>query len=790
MTRAPVLIGVLCLIVPGAPRAGQDDPARIDFYSDIRPIFTVQCARCHGPEVQKGGFRLDRRESAFKGGDSGEPAIVPGKPGKSALLSRLTSRDREERMPAKSEPLPAAQIALLRKWIDQGADWPDSVTHWAFQTLRAPAVPGVRNASWIRTPVDAFIAREHERRGIVPAPDAEKRVLLRRVTFDLTGLPPTPAEIDAFQADPAPDAYEKVVDRLLTSSAYGERWGRHWLDLVRFAETTGYEANSLRSAAWRYRDYVVRSLNADKPYDRFLLEQIAGDELEPLTDENLVATGFLASGRLDNNQEDRAVQRNDHLVDLTNATAAVVFGVQFGCAQCHDHKWDPITQADYYRFQGYFVRGQVMNLLVQDPEAWAAYEKSVPPEYEATKAYRRTLVEATRGRLLAEARKKLPEATRVACETPPDRRTPEQAELARKAEKDLEIRDDQVAKLAGEDDKRLLSELDRKIQALEKQLPEKPHAWGFLSPATGSPQIRTMPLKGMYPMAFESAKLKETRPRILKRGDPHQPGGEVSIGWPEVLGPTPPEAQTRSALVRRLTRPDHPLTARVFVNFVWARHFGRGLVATPGDFGLRGARPSHPELLDWLASQFATTGWSVKSLHRWIVCSSTYRESAAPAEAGLRRDPENVTRWRWTPRRLEAEAIRDAILAVSGGLDPTMGGPSVGDDGKSGRRTLYLLQKRHALPEVEELFDAPGAGESCPCRHVSTVSLQPLYLLNSPFVAARAAAFSARAGSPEAAFVLALGRPPSRAERESAGALDLGRLCHALFNLNEFVYLE
>ncbi|HXX94354.1 MAG TPA: PSD1 and planctomycete cytochrome C domain-containing protein, partial [Planctomycetota bacterium] len=655
----------------------QEDAGRVDFYAEVRPVLTVHCYRCHGHEVQKGGLRLDVKSAALRGGESGEAAIVPGRSSKSPLYLRVVSRDRDERMPSKGEALPAAQAELLRRWIDQGADWPDSVSHWAFQPLRKPEVPSVEGAD---TPVDAFILRELRKRGLDPSPEADRRTLLRRVTFDLTGLPPTPEEVDAFVKE---GDYPGVVERLLASPAYGERWGRHWLDFARYAESTGYEANSLRPAAWRYRDYVVRSFNDDTPYDRFLRQQLAGDELEPLTDENLVATGFLAAGRLDNNQEDRAVQRNDHLIDLTNATASVAFGLQFGCAQCHDHKWDPITQADYYRFQGFFVRGQVGNLLIRDPEAWAAYEKSIPPELEPARALKRALLDGARRKLLAqEAGTKSPD-------------------------------DQAAAKALGDEDKKLLAELDRKIQSIEKSMPDKPHAWGYVSPATSPSDIKTLPIKGMYPMPYDAQKLKETHPRILKRGDPHQPGPEVTPGWPAVLGPTPEGTASRTALVDWLTAPGNPLLARVFVNFVWARHFGRGIVETPGDFGLRGARPTHPELLDWLAAEFVAKGWSVKDLHRGIVRSAAYRRSAAPVATSARMDPENRLLWRWSPRRLEAEAIRDAILAASGELDRSMGGPGTADEGKATRRTIYLLQKRHGLPEVEELFDAPSAGESC-----------------------------------------------------------------------------
>ncbi|MBI3854837.1 MAG: PSD1 domain-containing protein [Planctomycetes bacterium] len=753
---------MLPFLLCAALGAAQDKPGTpVDFYRDVRPIFSVHCAKCHSADAAKGGLRLDTREHTLKGGDTGA-AIVPGKIADSLLFQRVTTKDKKERMPSKAEALEAKEIDTLRRWIAEGAAWPDAaeIVHWAFRPPVRPAVPAVKNSAWVRTPVDAFVAKEQEARGLVPSAEAGRRALIRRVTLDLTGLPPAPEDFEG--------GYEETVERLLASPAYGERWGRHWLDLVRWAETSGYEANALRPAAWRYRDYVVQCFNEDRPYDAFLRQQIAGDELQPLSDENLVATGFLAHGRLDINQEDRLLQRNDHLLDITNMMSTVLFGLSMGCAQCHDHKWDPITQKDYYRLQAFFVRGQVINVLIQDPAAWAAYEKSVPPELEASKTYQKALLDAARTRLLEEAKKKAPEAT---------------------------ITKDQILKAASDDDRKLFAELDKKIRSLEEKLPEKPHAWSFYSPATGAADVKTMPIKGMYPMPYEPAKLRETPGRLLKRGDCHQPGEEVAPGWPAVLGETPKAATTRRALADWLTRPDHPTVTRMFVNFVWQRHFGRALVPTTGDFGLRGERPTHPELLDWLASEFVAKGWSLKALHRLIVLSSTYRQASSARAANAAIDAENRWLWRWSPRRLEAEAIRDSILSASGELNRAMGGKSVVEeqptsDPKQLRRTLYLLQKRSHLPEIEELFDAPIAGESCPMRHVSTVSLQPLYLMNSPFVHGRAQAFAKRAGSVAKAFEIALGRPPSPAELEAAAGLDLASLCHALFNLNEFVYVE
>jgi mono/diheme cytochrome c family protein len=724
----------------------QQDPAAPEFFSEVRPLLAVHCHKCHAGDAAKGGLRLDSLAAALKGGDGG-PALVPGKPLESPLYQRVASHDRKERMPAKAEPLPEAERHVLRHWIAAGAPWPTPAeaakAHWAFRPLRKPAVPAA-GAGWARSPVDAFIAAAQQAAGVKPSPEADPRTLRRRLSLDLTGLPPAPGD----DAD---------VERLLASPAYGERWGRHWLDLARFAETTGYEGNLLRPSAWRYRDWVVRAFNDDTPYDRFLRDQLAGDEQPDPSDDQLVATGFLAHGRLDNNQEDRVAQRNDHLVDIANAAAAVSFGLSFACAQCHEHKWDPITHEDYYRFMGFFVRGQVVNLKLKDPAAWAAWEKTETPELRDAKAYRATL-------------KKSPE------------------------------------------DARLVEELDKKIARLEKARPDPPHAWGFYGPHTGPNTLKTYPIQGQYPMPYDAALLRQARPRLLRRGDPHQPGPELGVGWPEVFGPTPKglgATSPRTALADWLTRPDHPTVARVFVNFVWLRHFGRGLVETPLDFGLRGAKPTHPELLDWLAADFIEHGWSVKHLQRRIVNSATYRQASRAVDV-----PDRLYA-RWTPRRLEAEAIRDSLLAVSGELDRRVGGPSVEEAPRTKksdyskeptfettqtRRSLYYVQRRHEFPSLQSLFDGPRAEEACARRNVSTVSLQPLYLLNNAFVVDRAKAFAARIrGAVDVvgeAFELALGRAPGPAERADAeaflarGGPALEHFAQVLFNLNEFAYVD
>ncbi|HEX8200823.1 MAG TPA: DUF1549 and DUF1553 domain-containing protein, partial [Isosphaeraceae bacterium] len=750
-----------------------------------------------------------------------------GKSGESRLVHLVAGVLEGAVMPpgGKGKRLTAAQVGLLRAWIDQGLTWDEApedaapIAHWAFQPVTVPAVPRVHNSGWARNPIDAFIAARHEFAGLTPAPEAPRRTLIRRLAFDLTGLPPSPEEIAAFLADAAPDAFENLVERLLASPRYGERWGRHWLDLARWAESEGYESNHPRPYAWRYRDYVVRSFNRDTPYDRFLREQLAGDELFPYADEHLIATGFLAAARLSSNEEDKALQRNDVLVDILNATGGALLGLTIQCAQCHDHKFDPITARDYYRLQGFFVRGQPANLALQDKRLWAAYEAACPPELEPARRLRDALLEGARARKIAEAKGALAPEMLRALETPAERRTPGQAELARQADLAVQFTADEIEKALRAEDRPLYAELKKTLAALEKSRPDRPQTFGFYAPATSPTPVDVLPMKGFYPLSFEPAALARARPLLLVGGDVHNRGPALEAGWPAVFGPTPEGVATtasRLALADWMTDPRHPLTARVWVNRLWAYHFGRGIVATPSDFGLKGTPPTHPELLDWLAGELVRSGWSTKHIHRLIVTSNVYRQAAEPSTANATLDPENSLLWRWSPRRLEAEAIRDAMLATSGELDTTAGGPGLPDNGSAVRRSLYLNQKRERPPAMQALFDGPSAAaESCPRRHVSTVPLQALHQLNSPFATQRARAFARRVVGREgndrdrqiaASFLLALGRPPDDAERAAAeayfraiapgdddaeeptGALVL--FCQALLNVNEFLYLE
>jgi hypothetical protein len=811
--------------LPGAdPRADRLPPPakkRVDFRRDIYPLLQTHCFRCHRGNSASSGYRLDLRAELL-GQTGGKPLVKPGNSAASRLIHLVSGLVPDKVMPRRGPRLSAAQVGLLRAWIDQGLKWnyrllpadPSRSKHWAFQPVRRPPVPRVRNAGWVANPIDAFIAARHEARGVVPAPSATKRTLIRRLTLDLTGLPPTPAEVADFLADTGSGAYDRLVERLLASPRYGERWGRHWLDVARWAESEGYESNHLRPFAWRYRDYVVRSFNRDKSFRRFVREQLAGDELLPYSDENLIATGFLAAARLSSNEEDRDRQRNDVLVDIVNATGSAFLGLTLNCAQCHRHKFDPIGARDYYRFQGFFVKGQPANLMLRDPALWGDYAKVRPPEYEPALKLLQTLQETARAKVVAQVQTTLSPAARRVLALPPEKRTPAEDKLARQAQQRLVIGMTRIEKAIPPGDRKLYAELKKKITAIEKRV-ARPQTFGFYSPATSPTWVEVLPMKGFYPPPFVPALLKSARPHLLVRGEVKRRGPVVDVGWPAVFGPVPKgltNKTPRRALADWLTSDRNPLTARVWVNRLWHYHFGRGLVSTPGDFGRKGAPPTHPELLDWLAAEFMHSGWSTKHIHRLIVRSSTYRQAARGHTANARLDPANTLWWHWAPRRLEAEAVRDSLLAVSGELDGRVGGPSFrGPPRRSARRSLYLVQKREEPPAFQALFDGPSAAsESCPRRHVSTVPLQALFLLNNDFVWQRARAFAVRVrrrGSAdrgrqvETAFVLALGRVPDDVERKAAlrffrmqegrgEPAALAHFCQALLNVNEFVYLE
>ena len=904
-----VLLGSFVCSTAWCAELPQSVTRTIDFRRDVHPILTARCFKCHSGNEPSSGVKLDDLDE-ITGESTGEPLVQVGRSADSRLVQLVAGLDKSLSMPPTGDPLPVAEIAVLRAWIDQGLVWDadllPSVTaksdHWAFQPVTRPTVPKIPEAQrkWVANPIDAFIAAKHVEQGLTPAEPADRRVLIRRLSLDLLGLPPKPDEVEAFVAEKSPLAFEKLVDRYLASPHYGERWGRHWLDVARWAESEGYESNHPRTSAWRYRDWVIDAFNSDKPYDQFVRQQIAGDELTPYSDENLIATGFLAAARLSSNEEDKWLQRNAVLVDITNAVGNAFLGLTINCAQCHNHKFDPISIRDYYRLQSFFLRGQPANVALSGADARRDYEARRPAEYESARQLKEALFASARARHTMEIRKTLPQNQIAALETPPEQRTVAQELLARDASLKWQVSNGQIEKYIAAEDRALYDAVKRKVDEIEKQGIAEPHTLAFYSPVTSPHSLSVLPMLGFYPLPFEPAEFPRLRSYLKIRGDVHGIGPTVEAGVPAVLLPspsgrgaggegtprevgleskpntnaTPPhpnqlpkgegtgvrleltskdtrpsppaplplrgrgELAARSDLADWLTDRRNPLVARVWVNRIWQFHFGRGLVATPSDFGVRGSPPTHPELLDWLASELMDHGWSTKHIHRLIVTSSTYRQSAriadlrlpiadlnpqgsqdAPATVSSNRksaignrqspDPDNIYLSRRQPRRLEAETLRDALLAVAGELDTHVGGLSVPltDRDTSRRRTLYLFQKRGVPPDVQSLFDGPSeVAESCEARYVSTTPLQSLYLLNNTFVLDRAKALSHRLRQAtgndterfiEQAFLATLGRPPDDAEREyasqffTAGSGDRhAAFCHTLLNLNEFAFVE
>jgi len=690
--------------------------------------------------------------------------------------------------------------------------------HWAFIPPQRPAVPKVPDPDWVRNPIDAFILARLEANGLRPAPEADKSTLLRRLSFDLTGLPPTPAELAAFLADAGPDAYERVVDRLLASPHLGVRWAQHWLDLARYADTDGFEFDQARPDAWRYRDWVVEALNRDLPYDAFVRRQLAGDEAEPDDPAAFVATGFNRCYPDMVDLNDQALRRQNALNDVTETAGLAFLGLTIGCARCHDHKFDPIRQSDFYKLQAFFTPANFRDdYPIAAPAERAAHE-------ERRRVWRAEVAEAqaalirleapARGTLATGRPAGLADDAVAAFEAAEDARTPEQIRLVfETTQKDGRVKPAGLAAALGPEAAGAGKSLRDQLARLDATTPRP------------LPQARGIDERGAAPPPTY----------ILRRGELTARGPEVAPAFPAVLcrseadataapTPTPRSSGRRSALADWLTRPDHPLTARVLVNRVWMHHFGRGIVATPSDFGTMGEEPSHPELLDWLAAGFVERGWGLKALHRLIVTSAAYRQAAQRNPDALVADPEGTLLWRQSRRRLDGEALRDALLAVSGRLEPAMGGPGVfpelpaeltklsgkgaawpvsPDPADRRRRSLYIFVRRNLRYPFFEAFDRPDTNASCPRRAVTTIAPQALTLLNSRLARDSAAAFADRlrreAGPDPGARVrrayrLAFAREPDARERRLA--LDflardpLDRFCLALLNANEFLYVD
>lgn len=775
------LTPVIALMAALSPAYGAE--TELTFERDVRPIVKAHCTHCHGEEEKPGGG-VDLRLRRFMDQvlDSGARVVVPGRPAESELVRIVRSGE----MPKKGKPMPEAELAVIEKWIAQGAKTarPEPLTlapgpliteedraFWAFQPVKRPAVPEDGAVDRLGSPVDAFVRKALREKGLDYAPEADRRTLIRRVTLDLTGLLPEPQEVEAFVADPSPDAYEKLIDRLLDSQAYGERWARHWLDVAGYADSNGFtEADSLRPHAWRYRDYVIRSLNEDKPWDQFIQEQLAGDELagathgdyqqavlDPQRTDQLIATAFLrmAPDGTGEAVDDPKLARNQTIADQLKIVSSSLLGLTVACAQCHDHRYDPISQTDYYRLRAVFDPAyhweawrnpaqRLYSLYTPEERARAA---DIEKQAQAIEADARALSKKFLDEIFEVEILKLPEPERApyrqARATAEKDRTAEQKALIKKypsalATYSLNLYDQKKQDI-----------VDAKMAEATKLRATKP-AEGFLMALTE--------VKGQVPVSNR-----------FNRGDHEQPKevvtpGELTIltqpGQPELaIAPTPAGSTGRRlAYARWLTSGQHPLTARVLVNRFWLHHFGRGLVSTPGDFGHGGERPSHPELLDWLADEFVRGGWKLKPLHRTLLLSQAYRQSASNPVA-LREDPENQLYGRFALRRFDAETLRDAILGVTGSLARVAYGPPSGigrdpqgrvvvgiDKGsitsfkvESGgqadfRRSIYVQARRSQPLTVLDTFDAPSMVPHCEKRNQTTVAPQSLLLMNDTFV--------------------------------------------------------
>ncbi|MBW3597841.1 MAG: DUF1549 domain-containing protein, partial [Planctomycetes bacterium] len=746
------------------------------FETHVRPLLANNCFKCHSEKKQNGNLRLDSPGAMLAGGDSGA-AIEPGAPDASLLLEAVRYESFE--MPPTGK-LSDEAIEVLSRWIEMGAPWPgdpgkpvrtesapkitdEDRAWWAFQPVAQPEVPHVDDRGWGKNPIDNFIFRQLRKHELTPAAEADRVTLIRRATYDLTGLPPTPAEIDAFLADKSPYAYEAVIDRLLDSPHYGEHWGRFWLDVVRYAESDGYKQDAYRPDAWRYRDYVIRSFNEDKPYDQFAREQLAGDEIAPDDPEALTATGFLRLWIYEYNQRDARTQWETILDDVTDVTGDVFLGMGMGCARCHDHKFDPILQDDYFRLRAFFQP----ILPIQDRPLFTAeerreYEEKLA-EWEAATADIRKQIDAIefpyRRNAIHRAISKFPEDVFAMARKPAEERAPKEHQLAELAHRQAE---EEVAKIGD----KIKGEERERYDALKKKLAEFDH----LKPATPA---TTLTVSDVGPLA----------PPTIIPGDRQErdiPPGFLTILDSEPAEIAPPEglASTgrRTALAEWINREDNPLTHRVMVNRVWQHHFGEGLVATASDFGRLGEPPSHPELLDWLVQQFLENGRRFKPLHRLIMTSATYRQSAvrADSEEAMNIDPANRLLWRMNIRRLQAEQVRDTMLAASGELDLQPGGPSV--EFSQPRRSIYLKSLRNTPDALLEAFDRPDGVNSIAKRLTTTTANQALLLFNGPWLLSRAKAMKSRLEKDEAddrEFIAAAwrrvySRPPTTSEMEAS----------------------
>jgi mono/diheme cytochrome c family protein len=975
----------LLVVVFLAAHTARSAEPRADFEKSFARIVVKNCLGCHNPTELKGGLDLTRKEGLLNGGKTG-PAVVPGNPNDSNLIDRVTQGTMPP--PKKGQPLSADEVALLSSWVKAGAKWPAGrvlspfefttdrragYDWWSLQPLSRPAVPEVRFHAWPRNAIDGFVLRKLEERGIKPAPEADPITYLRRAKLDLLGLPPTPEEIDAFLADRSPDAYEKLIDGLLASPHYGERWGRHWLDVARFGESDGFENDKLRDHAWHYRDYVIRSFNDDKPYPQFIKEQLAGDVLQPFTRDGVIATGFLVAGPWDEVQNvgkskpERMRTHEEQMEELIGAVAQTFLGMTVNCARCHDHKFDPIPQRDYYRLKAVLDGVDYGNHSLFTPDEQRAHDRTIAPlqariqelktALEAVTAKTAgdaaigelspaALVEGRFGKALDARRSQgavssKPEYYKapltVECWTKLDGKTSFNLLVANHPKESsnhweiytyaqsgefsaylpgyepaeiksgVDITDGQWHYVAMSfDGSRLRLYVDARLVKDVAQTrqrtggPTGPLYFGCYPPqrlgcdglvdevrisrvlrkidrVPNGPFVADAQTAGLWhfdradgdgfkdasrpslsasadalrkqrdtlaaelkrkeaelaahpvPLAFAGVRRQPEPTIVFLRGDIKKAGPQVTAGGlspihtpsPEfALSAEAPEGQRRLRFAEWVAHPDHPLTARVMVNRIWQYHFGQGLIETPSDFGFNGGLPSHPELLDWLAREFIASGWSVKQMHRRIMLSATYRQSAQFNPQAAAFDGDNRLLWRFAPRRLEAETVRDAMLAASGELNTQMGGPSFrpftvtalltnfyhpldSAAPEFNRRTVYRMNVNTGRSPLLDTLDCPAPSVTMPKRRTTTTPLQALALMNDVFVLRQAERLAQRlqrtAGvDPNVqvtlAYRLAFGRMPDAEEKAATAKLvreyGLESACWVLLNATEFLYVR
>jgi mono/diheme cytochrome c family protein len=796
-------------------------------------ILTANCAQCHSKQMAMSGLDLSSREAVLKGGTGG-PAIVAGDAGSSKLIAMVERKGKVAMPPTK--PLTESEVAVLRTWIDGGAKWPENATAaapkppqwWSFQPVKRPAVPKSGD-SWAKNALDEFILAKLKEQSLRPSPMADRATLARRAYFDLWGLPPTLNQVQEFVDDRSADAWPKLIDKLLASPRYGEKWGRHWLDLVRYSDTAGFELDSYIHDAWRYRDWVVQAFNDDMPYDRFIRDQIAADELAPEDPVARTGTGMYCVGPNRDLFPDQAdINRDEILTDYVDTTSAVFLGLTAGCARCHDHKFDPISQEDYYRVQAVFAPAVKVKVPLDRLTSLFYDVSEGVREWKLREFGDR--IRAARARCADEVKTVkmagLPDEVKEALRVTDRERTQRQRELATEYEGRVRTSDDEIRACMNPQETAQLHEMEKALVRMYADYRSKPFACGLadmwnVSPRTFLPARGGRPEREVQPGFFSVLGGGEVPPPAEKR---------------ETTGPIPlmPTTGRRTALAHWISDPSNPLTARVMANRIWQYHFGRGLVATPSDFGTRGGRPTHPELLDWLASEFVSQGWSIKKLHRTMMLSAAYQQQANPSKESAEKDPQNLYLSHFTRRRLMADEVRDSVLAATGALNLKMGGRPVvpplseeekamltqrpddawvltGDTSEHTRRSIYLIQKRTFRAPMMEVFDAPDSMLTCARRESSTTAPQSLSLFNGSLTMERsrdmgtrlAAKHTANAEAVQAAWRQLLAREPNAGELARATkfldneashsgdrAAAVSELIRALLNLNEFLYVD